>query len=129
MPEEVAEKEAKPVPGEAALREQLEAIRPAIVEEAKSNGDRVVGEVDPIPIMKQLVVDNYNRHRNTSKTPELTPDLVRISWFSGSRGNYRCIADAAILHGLRYEVSWNERHQKAYILIFKKINDVVVSVE
>jgi len=76
---------------------------------------------------KQLVVDNYNAHRDRGKTPAITADLVYIVWFVKALGNWKAIVVSPVVRGLLYEVTYNGRRGEAYITIFKKINDVKIS--
>jgi hypothetical protein len=76
---------------------------------------------------KQLVVDNYNAHRDRGKTPPITADLVHIVWFVKALGNWKAIVVSPVVRGLLYEVTYNGRRAEAYITIFKKINDVKIT--
>ena len=105
------------IPGESNVREQLETIRETVV--AESNGHR--REVaDPVLKAKQLIVDNYNDHRNASRVPAMTVELVNVLWFSGNRWNFKAVLEFTVVKNLMYMVSWNARRGEGYIDIFEK---------
>lgn len=115
------------IPGEAPFKQQLKELvkesTPATKEERVVNLPRS-SEMDPVEKAKQLVMENYNAFRNASRVPALTVDLVTVLWFSGSRNNWKAQLESPIVHGLRYEVSYNARRGEAFIDVFKKINNV-----
>jgi hypothetical protein len=111
----VTEEPKAPVPGESSLQEQLAAIKPAI--EAANGSSQ---DVDPIEKAKQLVVDNYNKHRNPRQVPAMTPELVVVLWFTGTRKHFRMVCEFTVVQSLRYEVSYNGRTGMAFIDVYKK---------
>lgn len=80
-------------------------------------------------LAKELVVDNYNRHHDSHRTPPLTMADVFIVWFAKTLDNWKAVVGSSILRGLLYEVSYNGGESEAYIEIFKKINSTTVTVE
>jgi hypothetical protein len=121
MPEEtdvVLKSAPEVIPGESRIQEQLAAIKPVVAQANPGNDD----DVDPVTKAKQLVVDNYNQHRNPKQVPAMTVDLVQVLWYTGSRGNFRAICEFPVVHGLRYEVSYNVRRKEAFIDVYKKIS-------
>lgn len=80
-------------------------------------------------LAKQLVVDNYNRHHDSDRTPPLKMSDVFIVWFAKTLDNWKAVVGSSILRGLLYEVSYSGEESEAYIEIFKKINSTRVTVE
>lgn len=92
-------------------------------------------------LAKELVVDNYNRHHDSHRTPPLTMADVFIVWFSTtpfqlSNGqetqtiyNWKAVVGSSILRGLLYEVAFDGNAFEAHIEIFKKINSATITVE
>jgi len=115
-----APKPGPTVPGETAFRQQLVEIRDIV---AISSG--IQDELDdPIAKAKQLVVDNYNEHRNKTRTPAMQPDFVIVLWYTGSRGNFKAVCEFTVVHGLRYEVSYNARKKEAFVDVYKKTHNI-----
>jgi hypothetical protein len=77
---------------------------------------------------KRVVVDNYNTHRDESRSPELTMDAVYIVWFAKTMGNWKAVVSSPTARGLLWEVTYNGHRQDAYIEIYKKLNNVKVSL-
>jgi hypothetical protein len=75
---------------------------------------------------KQVVVANYNKYRDTAKSPELPDNGVYIVWFSKTLGNWKAIVASPIIRGLLWEVTCNGHRGEIYIDIYKKINNVKV---
>jgi hypothetical protein len=76
--------------------------------------------------LKELVSDNYNAHRNPRRTPPLEPGLLHVTWFAQSFGSWRAVLLSDVLHGLRYEVSYNRRTAETSIEVYKRVNNVQV---
>jgi hypothetical protein len=115
---QVATEVKKPVPGERPLREQLTAVRDKIADDQNL--------ADPIAKLRKLVADNYNESRDVSKMPMLTPQLIDILWFTGTKANWRAIAESPIVYGIRYEVTYNAQRGEAFIYVYRKINNTKV---
>jgi Family of unknown function (DUF6275) len=77
---------------------------------------------------KKVVVDNYNLYRDSRKSPELTMDAVYIVWFSKTLGNWKAIVASPVVRGLLWEVAFNAHKNEAYVDIYKKLNNVKVSL-
>lgn len=75
---------------------------------------------------KQVVVDNYNSHRDRGKTPAITSDQLHIVLFVKALENWKAVVVSPVIRGLLYEVSYNGRRGEIYITIYKKINDVKI---
>jgi hypothetical protein len=82
-----------------------------------------------LTLAKELVVDNYNRHHDSGRTPPLTMGDVFIVWFVKTLENWKAVVGSSVLRGLLYEVSYNGEESEAYIEIFKKINSTKVTIE
>lgn len=104
------------VPGESDLQHQLEAIRPEV---AKASGSRTDTR-DPVMKAKQLVTDNYNRHRNADIFPAMTVGLVNVLWFTSTRNFFKATCEFTVVYGFIYVVSYNSRKREGYIEVFKK---------
>jgi hypothetical protein len=118
-------KEPVMVPGESALVEQLEAIKPAINEANGSNEPDDENDLDdPVMKAKKIVVDNYNLHRNKSRVPAMTTELVNVLWFTGTRGNFKAVLEFTVVHGLMYVVAYNARRGEAYVDVYKKLSTI-----
>ena len=74
---------------------------------------------------KQLVVDNYNKHRD-SRSRELTISQIYIVWFTKTLGNWKAIVESPVARGLLWEVTFNCYKNEAYITIYKKLNNVKI---
>ena len=77
--------------------------------------------------LKQIAVDNYNENRIPTRTPAMTVELARVLWFSGSNGNFKGVVEFTVVHGLRYEISYNRRRGEAYVDVYKKFSNVKMS--
>lgn len=125
MPDQVADKPRQEfVPGETAIAEQLQNLRTEMAGDVPQASD---DDDDPIARAKQLVADNYNEFRNPKRTPALTPELITVLWFNGSRSNWKAVCESSIVHGIRYEVSCNMRKKQAFINVYRKSNNVEVN--
>jgi Family of unknown function (DUF6275) len=103
------------VPGESHYKEQLAAIKPVIEDNGSSP------EIyDPVMKARQIVTDFYNSTRNEHLFPAMTAELVRILWFTGTRGNFKATCEFTVVHNLQYVISYNSRKKEAYIEVFKK---------
>lgn len=76
---------------------------------------------------KQLVVDNYNSHHDSSKTPPLTIELVYVVWFSKVLDSWKAMIGSSVVKGLLYEVTYNGARSEAYVDVYKKINNVKIA--
>jgi hypothetical protein len=76
---------------------------------------------------KQLVVDNYNSHHDSSKTPPLTVDLVYIIWYAKVLDGWKAMVGSSVVRGLIYEVTYNGARSEAYVDVYKKINNVKIA--
>lgn len=112
------------VPGESPFKEQLEHVRESIVAEVTDpNADDEFDTDDPIMKAKMLVVKNYNEHRDKRRAPAMLTDFVVVLWFTGNRGNFRAICEFTVVHGIRYEISYNARKREAFLDVYKKTNN------
>jgi hypothetical protein len=71
---------------------------------------------------KRVVVDNYNDHHDTSKTPRLTPALVYIISFAEIFDNWKATVGSTVVKGLLYEVTYNGATRTTTLEVFKRIN-------
>lgn len=76
---------------------------------------------------KETVVSNYNAHRDTERSPELSVEGVVIVWFSKTLGNWKAILSSPIVRGLLWEVTFNGHKNELYVDVYKKLNNVKVS--
>jgi hypothetical protein len=76
---------------------------------------------------KQLVVDNYNAHHDTAKTPQMTTEAVQIVWFTYTLGNWKAIVSPVNFKGMLWEVTYNFNRSEAYIDVYRKLNNVVIA--
>lgn len=128
--EQVTETQHEYVPGESNAKEQLKKFASRVNGSAPKNvtpSDKAREITDPVTKAKQIVVDNYNEHRDPSRMPALTPELVTVVWFTGTRMNWKADLECQIVQGVRYEVSFNARRNEANLLVFRKINNLRVS--
>jgi len=77
---------------------------------------------------RQAVVDNYNSHRDAGRSPELTIDAVHVVWFSKTLGSSKAVIASSVVRGLLWEVTFNGHKHELYIDIYKKLNNVKVSL-
>jgi hypothetical protein len=75
---------------------------------------------------KQLVVENYNNHRDLGRSEELSMGSVYIVWFAKTLSNWKAIVASPVARGLMWEVTYNGNRGEAYIDIYKKLNNVRV---
>ncbi len=78
---------------------------------------------------KKVCVDNYNLHRDSSRSPELTTDGVFIVWFAKTLGNWKAIVSSPVARGLMWEVTFNGHRGEVYLDVYKKTNNVKVQLE
>ena len=76
---------------------------------------------------KQLVVDNYNAHHNTEKTPPITQDLIYVAAFTKAAANWVAHLASPVLGGLMYEVTYIGTRSQAIINVYRKINSATIS--
>jgi len=77
---------------------------------------------------KQIVVDNYNSHRDVARSQELTMEQVYIVWFTKVLGSWKAIVASPVIRGLIWDVTYNGYKSEAYIDIYKKLNNVKISL-
>lgn len=77
---------------------------------------------------KALVVQNYNEHRDSRRSPMLNMDLVYITSFSKTLGSWKALVGSTVVRGLLWEVTFNGEKNEAYIDIFKRLNHVKISL-
>jgi hypothetical protein len=77
---------------------------------------------------KQLVVDNYNAHRDVNRSQELTMDQVYVVWFTKVLGSWKSVVASPVIRGLLWEVTYNGYKSEAYIDIYKKLNNVRITL-
>ena len=88
-------------------------------------------EIDPdsFPqLAKSLVVNNYNRHRDVSRSPKLTIENVHLVWFVKTGMNWKAIVSSPIIRGLMWEVTASSYKNEAYIEVYKRLNNVKVKL-
>lgn len=137
--EQVTETQHKHVPGESNAKEQLRELASQVNGSGSRetySGPREIKssvkareETDPVAKAKQVVVDNYNDHRDASRMPALTPELVTLIWFNGTRTNWKADLECQIVSGVRYEVSFNSRRNGANLLVYRKINNLRINFD
>ena len=82
-------------------------------------------QVDPDQYLlqaKALVVQNYNEHRDPSRSPELSMDSVYIIWFAKTLGNWKAVIASSVARGLLWEASFNGQKNEAYLDVYRKLN-------
>jgi hypothetical protein len=77
---------------------------------------------------KQMAVDNYNRSRDAERSPELQLDQVFIVWYTKVLGNWRALVGSPVIKGLMWDVTYNGHRSECYVVVFKKLNEVRVSL-
>lgn len=75
---------------------------------------------------KQVVVQNFNEHRNPERSPALTTDSVHIVWFAKVLGNWKAIVASPLARGLLWEVSFNGEKNEIYLDVYSKLNNVKI---
>lgn len=76
---------------------------------------------------KQLVVDNYNAHHDSTKTPPLTLELVFVTSFTMVGTNWKAVVESSVVRGLQYVVTYNSEKSEATVDVFKKINQLRIA--
>jgi hypothetical protein len=87
-----------------------------------ANSDRVFTQA------KQIVIDNYNFHRDETRSPALTLDGVYITQFAKTMNNWQATLTSPVARGLMWSVVCNTYKQEAYIEVYKKVNNTKVSL-
>lgn len=78
---------------------------------------------------KQIVVDNYNSHRDVSRSQELNIEQVYIVSFTKVLGSWKAVVASPVIRGLLWDVTYNGYKSEAYIDIYKKLNNVRIILE
>jgi Family of unknown function (DUF6275) len=99
------------------------SIRPRVPgdEDASLDPDRFLQRA------KRLVAENYNTHHDAEMTPPLGIDDVYIIWFTKVLTSWKAVVCSTVVRGLMWVVTFNGPRNEAYIEIYRKINNVVVS--
>jgi Family of unknown function (DUF6275) len=95
---------------------------------AKTN---VVPAEDPGPDRfiiqaRNLVAENFNAHRDVTRSTELSPDEVYVVWFSKTLMYWKAACVSPTIRGMMWEVTFNAHRKEAYIDVFKKIGNAKV---
>jgi hypothetical protein len=108
------------------MPEGIVAVTPSPVLMTPSQARRANRPVEAEKFMeraKAMVVANYNDHRDVIKSPELTPDMIYIVWFSKILGNWKTIIASGVVRGILWEVTFNGHKEEFYMDVYKKLNN------
>lgn len=78
---------------------------------------------------RKVAVDNYNRSRDSDRSPELSMDQVYVVWFTKTLGNWKAIVGSSTARGLLWEITFNGHKEECYVDVYKKLNSIKVSVK
>lgn len=76
---------------------------------------------------KEVVLENYNGHRDPAKSQPLTLDDVFIMQFSEVVRSWKAIVTSPVARGLLWEVSYNGFNRETYIDVYSKVNSSRIS--
>jgi hypothetical protein len=71
---------------------------------------------------KRVVVDNYNEHHDSSRTPRLSLTVVHIISYTEIFDSWKATVGSTVVRGLLYEVSYNAAKREMTLEVFKRIN-------
>jgi hypothetical protein len=77
---------------------------------------------------QELVTENFNAHRKTSKIPELNRTDVHIVWFAKILGGWKCIIASTVAKGLLWEVTYASARDEIYLDVYSKVNNIKISL-
>jgi Family of unknown function (DUF6275) len=77
---------------------------------------------------KEVVIENFNDHRNPDRSPALTVDSVHIVWYVKVLGNWKAVIASPLARGLLWEVSFNGQKNEIYIDVYSKLNNTKISL-
>lgn len=73
-----------------------------------------------------VVVDNFNQHRNSSKSKALTSDGIQLVSFSKVLLTFKAVFNSPLARGLLWEVTYNWRRNEIYLTVYSKLNQIKV---
>ena len=88
-------------PAFVSAEDTVESAKPAPTKSSSRNSR--------INNAKRIVVDNYNEHHNSDRTPRLSMAVVYIVSFTEMFDSWKATVASTVVRGLIYEVSYNAR--------------------
>lgn len=75
---------------------------------------------------RNIVVDYFNKHVDSTDRMKITMDDVFIVWFSKTLGNWKALVSTTISDGMYYELTHNGNTGETYVDVYKKWENFVV---
>ena len=111
----------------------IEGRQPFVTPSPMGVTDKPVKEIpDPdrfLMTAKKVAAANYNASRVADRGSDITPDQTYIVWFTKTLGNWKAIVASPAARGLLWEISCNGHKKECYVDVYKKLNNVKVSLE
>src|ERR1700749_3517 len=101
-------------PAFVSAEDQVEWAKPAPTKSSPRNSR--------INNAKRIVVDNYNEHHNSDRTPRLSMAVVYIVSFTEMFDSWKATVASTVVRGLIYEVSYNATNGTTTLEVYKRIN-------
>lgn len=75
---------------------------------------------------KQIVVDHFNSHVDTTNNVRLNRDNVYIVWFCKTLQNWKALCSTDVPDGMYFEITHNGDKNETYVDAYKKWENFVV---
>ncbi len=80
-----------------------------------------------IDFCKKTVADYFNKHVDVTDRKKITEEDVYIVWCCKTLQNNKALVSTVISDGMYYEITYNGDKDEAYIDVYKKWENFVVS--
>ena len=76
---------------------------------------------------RQIVRDYFNNHVDVTDNINIGIEDVYVVWFSKTLQNWKALVSTTIPDGKYYEVTYNGDKKEAYVDVYVKVDNKVVS--
>lgn len=85
-----------------------------------------MGNNEFLKLVKQIVVDYFNKNVDKTDNKQITESDVFIVWSCKTLQNNKALASTTVSDGLYYEITHNGDKQETYVDVYKKWENFVV---
>lgn len=78
---------------------------------------------------KELVADYSNARLDKTDNVEITTDDVYVVWLTKTLQNSKALLSTTLPDGMYYELTFNGNKGEIYLDVYKKVDNVAISVD
>jgi hypothetical protein len=87
-----------------------------------------MNEKEFVKLCRELIVQYANEHLDKTDKNEITEDDVFIVWLCKTLQNNKALASTTLFDGMYYEITYNGDKNELYLDVYKKWENVCITL-